>query len=213
VAFVIILGIDPGSVVTGYGVLAHENRKNKLLRCGIIRPEADRSFSQRLLFIYDHLLELVSDVSPDEVAVESVFYGANTQSLIKLCQARGAILTALANSDLPIFEYAPREIKKAVVGRGGASKEQVQYMIQRLFGQRALADTFDATDGVAIALCHAHQKVGAVGLGGKNNNLADQIEALRKESRSTNRFDEKLKQAGIDAKARQRLAQPQKRGR
>jgi len=86
-------------------------------------------------------------------------------------------------------------------------------MIQRLFGQRALADTFDATDGVAIALCHAHQKVGAVGLGGKNNNLADQIEALRKESRSTNRFDEKLKQAGIDAKARQRLAQPQKRSR
>lgn len=209
----IILGIDPGSVITGYGVLVHQNRKNKLLRCGIIRPDAKLSFSQRLLFIYDHLLELVSDVSPDEVAIESVFYGVNTQSLIKLCQARGAILTALANSDLPIFEYAPREVKKAVVGRGGASKEQVQFMMQRLFGQRALADTFDATDGVAIALCHAHQKVGPVGGRKTKSNLADKIESLQQEGRQANRFEEKLKQAGVDAKTREKLSQPQKRGR
>ena len=196
----IILGIDPGSVITGYGVLSHQNRKNKLLRCGIIRPDAKLSFSQRLLFIYDHLLELVSDVSPDEVAIESVFYGANTQSLIKLCQARGAILTALANSDLPIFEYAPREIKKAVVGRGGASKEQVQFMMQRLFGKRALADAFDATDGVAIALCHAHQMVGPLAGEKNKSNLADKIELLEQEGRKKSRFEEKLKQAGVDAK-------------
>lgn len=209
----IILGIDPGSVITGYGVLLHENRKNKLLQCGIIRPDAKMSFSQRLLYIYDHLLELVSDVSPDEVAIESVFYGANTQSLIKLCQARGAILTALANSDLPIFEYAPREVKKAVVGRGGASKEQVQFMMQRLFGQRALANTFDATDGVAIALCHAHQKGDPFGGGKTKSNLADKIESLQQEGRKTSRFEEKLKQAGVDAKTREKLSQPQKRGR
>ncbi|MBT3601484.1 MAG: crossover junction endodeoxyribonuclease RuvC [Candidatus Latescibacteria bacterium] len=212
-AFVIILGIDPGSVITGYGVIEHQNRKNKLLRCGTIRPEKDVSFSQRLLFIYDHLLEVVSDVSPDEVAIESVFYGVNTQSLIKLCQARGAILTALANSDLPIFEYAPREIKKAVVGRGGASKEQVQFMMERLFGKKALADTFDATDGVATALCHAHQKTGPLAGAGNGNNLADKLEALQKEGRGANRFNEKLKQAGVDVKVRQRLVPPHKRGR
>ena len=209
----VILGIDPGSVVTGYGVLEHLKRKNRLLRCGTIRPDDGLAFSQRLLFIYDHLLELVSDVSPQEVAVESVFYGANTQSLIKLCQARGAILTALANSDLPIFEYAPREVKKAVVGRGGASKEQVQFMIQRLFGQDALASSFDAADGVAIALCHAHQKASALGAGEKKGNLIDQIEALKQAGRRINRFDEKLKAAGVEAKDRQRLAAPQKRGR
>jgi crossover junction endodeoxyribonuclease RuvC len=213
VAFVVILGIDPGSVITGYGVLSHQNRKNKLLRCGIIRPEKDVSFSQRLLHIYDHLLELVADVSPDEVAIESVFYGANTQSLIKLCQARGAILTALANSNLPIFEYAPREVKKAVVGRGGASKEQVQFMMQRLFGQRALAEAFDATDGVAIALCHAHQRVGSLDVGGQKNNLAEKIEALKQVRRSANRFEEKLKEAGVDAKGRQKLILPPKRKR
>lgn len=209
----VILGIDPGSVVTGYGVLAHQNRKNKLLRCGVIRPDAQASFSQRLLYIYDQLLALVSDVSPDEVAIESVFYGANTQSLIKLCQARGAILTALANSDLPIFEYAPREVKKAVVGRGGASKEQVQFMMQRLFGPRALADAFDATDGVAIALCHAHQKGNVLAGADNKNNLADKIESLKKEGRNKNRFQEKLKEAGVDAKSRQQLASAKLRGR
>ena len=209
----VILGIDPGSVITGYGVLSHQNRKNKLLRCGIIRPEKDVSFSQRLLHIYDHLLELVADVSPDEVAIESVFYGANTQSLIKLCQARGAILTALANSNLPIFEYSPREVKKAVVGRGGASKDQVQFMMQRLFGQRALTDAFDATDGVAIALCHAHQMVGALNVGGQKSPLAEKIEALKQERRSTNRFEEKLKAAGVDAKERKKMILPQKHNR
>lgn len=209
----IILGIDPGSVVTGYGVVDHQNRKNKLLGSGVIRPDGDLSFSQRLLYIYDHLLALVSDVSPDEVAIESVFYGANTQSLIKLCQARGAILTAIANSDLPIFEYAPREVKKAVVGRGGASKEQVQFMIQRLFGKKVLDDAFDATDGVAIALCHAHQKVSVLGVGGKRNALSDKIKELEDAGRQSNRFEEKLKAAGVDAKVRHRLTSSRKKGR
>ena len=134
------------------------------------------------------------------------FTGVNTQSLIKLCQARGAILTALANSDVPIFEYAPREIKKAVVGRGGASKEQVQFMIQRLFGKKAQDMALDATDAVAIALCHAHQKT-VLGDGGKKQNaLTDKLEALKQSDRGRNRFDEKLKQIGVDAKSRRRLS-------
>ena len=201
----IILGIDPGSVVTGFGLVEHQNRKNRLLQCGCIRPGNKLSFPRRLLFIYDHLLALVADAGPHEVALESVFYGVNTQSLIKLCQARGAIVTALANSDLPIFEYAPREVKKAVVGRGSASKEQVQFMIQRLFGKNALDQTLDATDAVAIALCHAHQKVAARGPGIGDNKLAEKIEALKQDSRKRSRFDEKLKEIGVNAKSRRRL--------
>ena len=201
----IILGIDPGSVVTGFGLVEHQNRKNRLLQCGCIRPGNKLSFPRRLLYIYDHLLALVADAGPHEVALESVFYGVNTQSLIKLCQARGAIVTALANSDLPISEYAPREVKKAVVGRGSASKEQVQFMIQRLFGKNALDQTLDATDAVAIALCHAHQKVAARGPGIGDNKLAEKIEALKQDSRKRSRFDEKLKEIGVNAKSRRRL--------
>ncbi len=206
----IILGIDPGSVVTGFGLVEHQNRKNQLLKCGCIRPNHKLTFPQRLLYIYDQLLALVASSSPNEVALESVFYGANTQSLIKLCQARGAIVTALANSDLPIFEYAPREIKKAVVGRGSASKEQVQFMIQRLFGKKALDQALDATDAVAIALCHAHQKVAARGQGERQNHLAGKIESLKQADKEQNRFDEKLKAIGVNAKSRRRLT---KRGR
>ncbi len=201
----IILGIDPGSVVTGFGLVEHLNRKNRLLKCGCIRPGNKLEFSQRLLYIYDHLLALVADVCPDEVALESVFYGVNTQSLIKLCQARGAILTALANSDLPIFEYSPREVKRAVVGRGSASKEQVQFMIQRLLGKEAVDRGFDATDAVAIALCHAHQKVAVRGLGQRKNKLSEKIEALKQGGREQSRFDEKLKEIGVSAKSRRRL--------
>ena len=201
----IILGIDPGSVVTGFGLVEHQNRKNRLLKCGCIRPGNKLSFPQRLLYIYDHLLALVADAGPHEVALESVFYGPNTQSLIKLCQARGAIVTALANSDLPIFEYSPREVKRAVVGRGSASKEQVQFMIQRLLGKEAVDQGFDATDAVAIALCHAHQKVAARGLGQGQNKLAEKIEALKKDGREQSRFDEKLKEIGVSAKSRRRL--------
>ena len=201
----IILGIDPGSVVTGFGLVEHQNRKNRLLQCGCIRPSNKLSFPRRLLYIYDHLLALVADVGPHEVALESIFYGVNTQSLIKLCQARGAIVTALANSDLPIFEYAPREIKKAVVGRGSASKEQVQFMIQRLLGKKALDRGFDATDAVAIALCHAHQKVAARGPGIGENKLAEKIEALKQDGREQSQFDKKLKEIGVSAKSRRRL--------
>lgn len=201
----IILGIDPGSVVTGFGLIEHRNRKNRLLQCGCIRPGKTLSFPRRLLYIYDHMRDLVAEARPHEVALESVFYGANTQSLIKLCQARGAIVTALANSDLPIAEYAPREVKRAVVGRGGAAKEQVQFMIQRLFGNKALDQALDATDAVAIALCHAHQKVAARGLGTRQTALIEKIEGMKQAGRAQSQFDEKLKAIGVNAKSRRWL--------
>ena len=202
----VILGIDPGSVVTGYGVVEHQNRKSRLVTCGCLRPDARLPFARRLLEIYDGLLELVSNVAPDEVAVEAVFYGANVQTLVKMCHARGAILLALANSHLPIFEYSPREVKKAVVGRGGASKEQVQFMVQRILGMDKLPQPHDVTDAVAVALCHANR--GGLLEGHKGQRKGD-LEAKLREAgaydRRPDRLDEKIKAAKLDQKARRVL--------
>ena len=196
-----ILGIDPGSVVTGYGVIEHHNRKNQLVTCGCLRPDRRLPFAQRLLGIYDGLLALVSDVSPDEVALETVFYGANVQTMMKMCHARGVIMLALANSSLPVFEYSPREVKKAVVGKGSAAKEQVQFMVQRIFNEDDFPGSYDVTDAVAIALCHAHQKVSPLGRGGRRkNDLAAKLEAARAKDKGNTRLAEKLRALGIDAK-------------
>ena len=210
----IILGIDPGSVITGYGVVEHQNRRNRLVTCGCVKPDPKLPFEGRLLKIYDGLLELVSDVGPDEVALETVFYGANVQTMMKMCHARGVILLALANSALPVYEYAPRAVKKAVVGKGGASKEQVQFMMRRLFKESEIPDTLDVSDAIAVALCHAHQKVAPVGGGraGKKG-LESRIEELRSRDGGKRKFEEKLKNVGVDARSRRRLLQSKRRGR
>ena len=153
----LVMGIDPGSMITGYGVVESERRKNRLVACGGLRPEAGLSFHRRLLEIHDGLLRLIEEYQPDEVAVENAFYRANVKTLMKMCEARGAILVALARSDLPVFEYAPREVKQAVVGRGGASKEQVQFMIRNLFGEKRVAGPYDITDALAVAVCHVNR--------------------------------------------------------
>jgi len=211
---VTILGIDPGSVVTGYGVVACHNRKNRLVTCGFLKPDAKLPFAQRLLKIYDGLLALVADVAPDEVAVEATFYGANVQTLMKMCHARGAILLALANSDLPIFEYSPREVKKSVVGRGGASKEQVQFMVQRIFGMDRLPDTYDVTDAVAIALCHANRRTLPAGNGTRRkNDLEAKLKAEGAYEGRSNRLNEKLKALGVDPKSRTLQGKSRRRGR
>jgi len=195
---VIILGIDPGSVVTGYGVIQHAGRKNQLVTCGCLKPDSKLPFAKRLLEIYDGLLELVADVTPDEVALEAVFYGANVQTMMKMCHARGAIMLALANSDLPIFEYSPREVKKAVVGRGGASKEQVQFMIRSLFRSDHIPEGFDVTDSLAIALCHAHRKTSPLTAVRKKNDLEAKLRQVGAFDRRPNRLQEKLKAVGLD---------------
>lgn len=210
----VILGIDPGSVVTGYGVVTCHNRKNRLVTCGLLKPDAKLPFAQRLLKIYDGLLALIADVAPDEAAVEATFYGANVQTLMKMCHARGAILLALANSDLPIFEYSPREVKKSVVGRGGASKEQVQFMVQRIFGMDRLPDTYDVTDAVAIALCHANRRTLPAGNGTRRkNDLEAKLKAEGAYAGPSNRLNEKLKALGVDPKSRSLLGKSRRRGR
>ena len=203
----VVLGIDPGSVVTGYGLVGCEGRKNHLIDCGCFRPTARLPFAQRLRHICAELREVIEAVSPDEVALEATFYGANVQTLMKMCHARGAILLTLAEAELPIFEYSPREVKKAVVGNGGASKEQVQFMVQSLFGKGRLPRALDASDAVGVALCHLNRSSSVAALSGEDR-FAARLAAAGAGEATNDKFEEKLRQAGVVGEATARRARP-----
>lgn len=153
-----ILGIDPGSHVTGYGVLETRGASLHLVSMGGFRPPARLAFSSRLLYIADALADLIRTVSPQEAAVEDLFYALNARSALKLAHLRGVILTEVARGGLPVFEYAPRAVKKAVTGSGGADKEQVRGMVGRLLRQSFDRGTYDLSDALAVAICHAHSR-------------------------------------------------------
>jgi crossover junction endodeoxyribonuclease RuvC len=152
----IIMGIDPGTRVTGYGIIEIVNNSIKPLDYGCIRPPSNADLEIRYMLIYDSLLELIKRYSPTDIAVESQFVKKNAQSAIKLGMAKGMVLLAAAKSSTPIYEYAPKKAKLAVVGQGSASKEQVQKMIQVLLHLSCLPTPEDASDGLALAICHAH---------------------------------------------------------
>ena len=151
-----ILGIDPGSRFTGFGVLDFEGGRATYVASGTIRS-ADGSFPDRLKKIFDSVNEIVSEYRPDIVAIESVFMARNAGSALKLGQARSAALCATFAFDVEVFEYAPREIKQAVVGTGSATKEQVQHMVVSLL-QLDSPPAADAADALAAAICHGHQR-------------------------------------------------------
>ena len=153
----VIVGIDPGSVITGFGAIETENREPRLIGCGCIRTSAKTPFAERLRKIYGELAETLSRYHPDEVAVEDVFYSNNVKTALKIGHARGVILLAAADAGLPIAEYSPREVKQAVVGSGSASKEQVQFMVKNILTLKEAPQPYDATDALAVALCHAHR--------------------------------------------------------
>jgi crossover junction endodeoxyribonuclease RuvC len=157
-----ILGIDPGTNVTGYGVIEkHRNGLTEILH-GEIRIPRDRLLSERLARIYDGLMEVVKKSNPDRVALEDIFYGKNVKSLIKQGHARGVILLAASHSGLPVYEYSPLEIKQAVVGYGRAEKSQVQQMVKAILGM-PVVPTADAADALAVAICHSNfGKTGAI---------------------------------------------------
>lgn len=151
----LVLGIDPGTAVTGYGVVRRDSRfRVSLVECGVIRTSAKEPLPVRIREIYDEIVVLIQRHAPVAVAVEEVFHGKNAQSALKLGHARGAILLAAAHHDLIIAEYAAREIKKAVVGTGNATKDQVGYMVKQQLRLREAPTPADAADGVAAALCH-----------------------------------------------------------
>jgi len=151
----IVLGIDPGTAVTGYGVVSHrDDGAVSLLECGVIRTSAGEPLPDRIREIFLGIQEVIERFQPSSVVVEDVFQGKNVRSALTLGHARGAILLAAALQDLPIAEYSPREIKKAVVGTGSATKDQVAYMVQRHLRLKTPPTPSDAADGVAAALCH-----------------------------------------------------------
>lgn len=151
----LILGIDPGTAATGYGLVRQDDqRRVTLVECGVIRTSAKEPLPIRIREIYDGIVALIERHRPDAVSVEEVFHGKNAQSALKLGHARGAILLAAAHHDLMIAEYAPRQIKKAVVGTGNATKDQVGFMVKQQLRLRDVPTPADAADGVAAALCH-----------------------------------------------------------
>lgn len=152
-----ILGIDPGSLCTGFGVIDYEKGRLALVEQGSINTRRGADLPERLATIHDALREVIARTQPAACAVETPFAGLNIKSLIQLAHARGVILLAARSSSLEVFEYAPRSVKSAVVGYGGAEKEQVAKMVRMLLpGCASLKMSADAADALAIAICHAH---------------------------------------------------------
>lgn len=150
-----MLGIDPGTAVTGYGVVSGEPFGSlSLIECGVIRTTAHDPLPVRLRELYEDVSGLIARHKPDCVSVEDIFYARNVRTTVVLGHARGVILLAAELAGIGIFEYPPAEIKKAVVGRGGATKEQVQFMVTRLLRLKSTPRPSDAADGAAAALAH-----------------------------------------------------------
>lgn len=151
----IVLGVDPGTAVTGYGVVSRPGPgPHRLLECGVIRTPSGAPLDRRLAAIFDGVTELIARHRPDAVAIESVFVQRNAKSALVLGHARGVVLLAAARAAVPLAEYAPATVKKAVVGAGAATKDQVGRTLARVLGLRQPPAPADAADGVAIALTH-----------------------------------------------------------
>jgi crossover junction endodeoxyribonuclease RuvC len=164
-----ILGVDPGTITTGYGIVDFDNNELKHVVSGIINVPATKDFGPRLQIIYDELNKVIKIYKPEEFALETAFYGKNVQSALKIGYARGVSLLAACHNGLFIKEYSPREIKKSVVGKGSSSKEQVQYMIKRLLSLRRSKIKFDESDALAVAVCHAFKITSLAGTKNSRN--------------------------------------------
>lgn len=155
----IILGIDPGTRISGYGVICIRQGEIILLDYGCIRPPQNYKLSERYLVIYDSVSELIEKHTPTAVVVETQYVNKNVQSAIKLGMARGTVIVAAKKRGLLVYEYTPSVAKKAVTGKGSASKFQVQGMVQRLLKLSSPPHPEDAADALALAICHAHSSV------------------------------------------------------
>ncbi len=149
-----ILGIDPGSRITGYGIIDSDGRKSSYVGSGVIRS-SNENFLERLIEIFLGIQEVATDFSPNQVAIEQVFLAQNPTSALKLGQARGVAVAAIAGTNSKMYEYSARTIKQSLVGNGSASKEQVQHMVSVLLSSPK-TKSLDESDALAIALCHAH---------------------------------------------------------
>jgi len=157
-----VFGIDPGSGRTGYGCIESSGGRHRLVICGSLAAPSSATFPQQLEAIHEGLASLLARVRPDCVAVENIFHAKSARSALKLGHARGVALLAASEARLPVVEYAPAEIKRAVVGYGRAEKPQVQQMIKLLLGLDTAPSPHDVADALAVAICHVHSSTGAV---------------------------------------------------
>src|SRR5277367_565284 len=153
----IILGLDPGTNVMGYGIVLVRGVQLKLLQFGVIHLGKYKTHELKLKKIFDRVLSLLDEFNPDEVALEAPFFGKNVQSMLKLGRAQGVAMSAALYREVPITEYAPKKVKQSVTGNGNASKEQVAKMLMQLFSIKELPKLLDATDALAVAVCHHYQ--------------------------------------------------------
>ncbi|SFB91240.1 crossover junction endodeoxyribonuclease RuvC [Parapedobacter composti] len=157
----IILGIDPGTAVLGYGIIKETGKKLSLISMGVIKLDHLGDHALKLQRIFQKTDGLITEYKPDCVALEAPFYGKNIQVMLKLGRAQGVAMAAALHRDIPIFEYAPRKVKQSVTGNGNAAKEQVAAMLKTLLRFEETPQFLDATDGLAVAVCHAFQNQAA----------------------------------------------------
>lgn len=153
----IILGIDPGTNVMGYGVISINKRSLQLISAGVIELNKISDHHLKLRKIFERTIGLIDEYHPDELAIEAPFFGKNVQSMLKLGRAQGVAIAAALSRTMPVFEYSPKKIKQSITGNGNASKEQVAGMLQTLLNFSEMPKFLDATDGLAAALCHHFQ--------------------------------------------------------
>src|SRR5882672_3794664 len=153
----IILGLDPGTNVMGYGLILVRKPKVDLLQFGVIHLSKYAGHELRLKKIFERVISLIEEFHPDEVALEAPFFGKNVQSMLKLGRAQGVAMAAALSREIPIIEYAPKKVKQSVTGNGNASKEQVARMLMTVLGMKALPKLLDATDALGVAICHHFQ--------------------------------------------------------
>ena len=154
----IILGIDPGTTIMGYGIIHIKGKNMELIQMGVLHLSKLGSHELKLKRIFERTLQLVDEYKPDEFAVEAPFFGKNVQSMLKLGRAQGVAMSAALYRNIPIFEYAPKKIKLAITGKGTSSKEQVAAMLKSLLNIKEMPKHLDATDGLAAAVCHHFQR-------------------------------------------------------
>ena len=157
-----IFGIDPGSERTGYGCVETDGRRHRLVVCGALSAPAPATFPERLLLIHEGLTRLLAQQRPDCIAIENIFHARNVRSALRLGHARGVALLAASATGVPIVEYTPAEIKRAVVGFGRAEKHQVGQMVKLLLGLDVAPSPHDAADALAVAICHLHSASGRI---------------------------------------------------
>jgi len=169
----LILGIDPGSRITGYGIINVVGSKNEYVASGCIRIKGDE-LPERLQQVYAGVTEVIEQYCPQEMAIEQVFMAKNADSALKLGQARGVAIVAGVNQGLPVAEYAARKVKQAVVGKGSADKSQVQHMVSSILKLPGLPQA-DAADALAIALCHAHTRSSLIMMAGAKSSRGGRL--------------------------------------